>query len=156
MADSKAGIDDAPFYATAEIRGTRCELIRLSVSEEIGITNLDNGKLGKDQYLSLSAVRLLYDKNSPDGKFTDPYPAALLNGEWELELGGKKEIAKMPIRRFFDGFFGYNVGKPFGFYALNNPKWIKPQTPIELNVDLKNELDGYLKVEFYGTVSNNK
>lgn len=147
----KSQISDAPYYSTAQIKGTSTELIRLSVSEQIGITNIDNGKLGKDRHLTLSGIRLLYDKASINGKFVDPFPADLLNGEWEMELNGKKIFEKQPVRRFFDGFYGYNTNKPFGLYVLNNPKSIEPQTPIEFNIKLPNEVQGFLKVFLEGT-----
>lgn len=147
----KAQISDAPYYATADIKSTRAELIKLSTSEELGITNIDNGKLNKDRYLTLSGIRLLYDASSINGAFTDPFPAELLNGEWELELNGKKIFEKQPVRRFFDGYYGYNTGKPFGLYVLNNPKMIEPQTPIEFNVSTPQETKGFLKVFFEGT-----
>ncbi len=146
-----AQISDAPYYATAELRGTRSELIKLSTSENIGITNIDNGKLNKDRYLTLSGIRLLFDKDKIDGCFTDPFPADLLNGEWELELNGQKVFEKQPIRKFFDGFYGYNTGKPFGLYVLNNPKNIAPQTPIEFNINLPKEVQGYVKIFLEGT-----
>lgn len=151
LAQGKAQISDAPYYATAEIKGTRSELIKLSIPEELGLTNIDNGKLNKDRYLTLSGIRLLYDASAIDGAFTDSFPPELLNGEWELELNGQKVFEKQPIRRFFDGFYGYNTTKPFGLYVLNNPKTINPQTPIEFNINLPNALDGFLKVFFEGT-----
>jgi hypothetical protein len=151
LATGRAQISDAPFYSTAEIRGTRTEMIKLSQPEELGITNIDNGKLGKDRHLTLSGIRLLYDAQAIDGDYTDSFPAALLNGEWELELNGKKVFEKQPIRRFFDGFYGYNTSKPFGLYVLNNPKSIQPQTPIEFNVNLPADVPGFLKVFLEGT-----
>ena len=151
LVKGKSQISDSPYYSTAEIKGTSSELIRLSVSEEIGITNIDNGKLGKDRHLTLSGLRLLYDKSSITGTFTDTFPADLLNGEWEIEINGKKVFDKQPIRRFFDGFYGYNANKPFGLYMLNNPKTIEPQTPIEFNIKLPNAVPGFLKVFLEGT-----
>lgn len=151
----KAQISDAPYYSTGEIRGTRSEVIKLSNSEEIGITNIDNGKLNKDRHFILSGIRLLYDAEAALGTFTQGYPVQLLNAEWELELNNKKVFEKMPIRKFFDGIFGYDVHKPFGMYILNNPKVINPQTPIEFNIDLPNELQGYLKVFLEGTTVYN-
>ncbi|WP_062053781.1 hypothetical protein [Aquimarina longa] len=147
----KAQISDAPYYATNELKGTRSELIKLSTSEKLGMTNIDNGKLNKDRFLTLSGIRLLFDKDSIEGRFTDTFPADLLNGEWELELNGQKVFEKQPIRKFFDGFFGYNTTKPFGLYVLNNPKIINPQTPIEFNVNLPNEVQGFLKIFLEGT-----
>jgi hypothetical protein len=151
LTTGKAQISDAPYYSTAEMKGTRAELIRLSVSEQIGITNIDNGKLGKDRHLTLSGIRMLFDKSSIDGEFTDAFPADLLNGEWELELNGRKVFEKMPIRKFFDGFYGYNTNKPFGLYVLNNPKTIDPQTPVEFNINLPKEVKGFLKIFLEGT-----
>jgi len=77
-----------------------------------------------------------------------------LNGEWEIELNGQKVFEKQPIRRFSDGIYGYDTNKPFGLYILNNPKLISPQTPIEFNVNLPNEVKGYLKVFLEGTSVN--
>ncbi len=151
LTQGKAQISDAPYYSTGEIRGTRAELIKLSAPEQLGITNIDNGKLGKDRHFTLSAIRLLFDMSSSIGYFTGGYPKELLNGEWELELNGKKVFEKMPIRKFFDGYWGYNVQKPFGLYVLNNPKNISPQTPIEFNINLPEELNGFLKVFLEGT-----
>ena len=45
-----AQISDSPYYATTEIRSTRAELITISQSEELGITNIDNGKLSKGRH----------------------------------------------------------------------------------------------------------
>lgn len=151
LARGKAQITDAPYYATMEMKGTRIELIKPSIPEEIGYTNIDSGKLNKDRHLILSGIRLVYDANDINGTFTDPYPADLLNGEWELELNGQKVFEKQPIRKFFDGFFGYNTQKPFGLYVLNNPKVVLPQTPLEFNVNLPEEVSGYLKAFFEGT-----
>ncbi|MFC5047688.1 hypothetical protein ACFSTE_05860 [Aquimarina hainanensis] len=151
LVKGKAQISDAPYYATARLKGTRSELIKLSTPEKLGITNIDNGKLNKDRFLTLSAIRLLFDKQSIEGCFTDSFPADLLNGEWELELNGQKVFEKQPIRKFFDGFYGYNTTKPFGLYVLNNPKIIHPQTPIEFNINLPNEVQGFLKVFLEGT-----
>lgn len=152
LKQGKAQIADSPYYSTAEIRGTASKIIKTSVSEEIGITNLDNGKLGKNRYLTLSGIKLLYDANSINGAFTDPFPADLLNGEWELELDGKIVLPKEPIRKFFDGFYGYNINKPFGLYPLDNPKDVLPQSPIEVNIETKNEVTGFLKVFLEGTI----
>ena len=151
LINKKAQISDAPYYATAPIKGTRAELIKLSVPEEIGITNIDNGKLGKDRHLTLSGIRVLFDPNAIDGSFVHFVPSDLLNAEWELELNGRKVFEKMPFRKFFDGFYGYNTKKPFGLYVLNNPKLIDPQTPIEFNVNLPKQVTGFLKVFLEGT-----
>jgi len=151
LATGRAQISDAPYYATAPIQGTRAEIIKPSQPEQLGITNIDNGKLGKDRFLTLSAIRVLYDDTAIDGAFATSYPAALLNAEWELEINGKKVFEKQPMRRFFDGIFGYNTAKPFGLYILNNPKLIKPQTPIEFNISLPSEVQGFVKVFFEGT-----
>ncbi|UZO79749.1 hypothetical protein NBT05_12400 [Aquimarina sp. ERC-38] len=151
LAKGKAQISDAPYYSTSEMRGTRSELIKLSTPEELGLTNIDNGKLNKDRYLTLSGIRLLFDKDAINGSFTDTFPAGLLNGEWEMSLNGQKIFEKQPVRRFFDGFYGYNSDKPFGLYVLNNPKIIAPQTPIEFNINLPEEVQGYLKLFLEGT-----
>ncbi len=151
LQQGRAQISDAPYYSTGTIQGTRAELIKLSTSEELGKTNIDNGKLGKDRHLTLSGIRVLYDATAEDGAYTDVFPADLLNGEWELEINGKKMFEKQPMRNFFDGFVGYNVNKPFGLYMLDNTKSIEPQQPIEFNISLPNAVVGFLKVFLVGT-----
>jgi hypothetical protein len=151
LVNGRAQISDAPYYATAEILGNRCEIIKPSQPEQIGITNIDNGKLGKDRHLVLSAIRLLWDSSSIDGIFTSSGNNNFLNGEWELEINGKKVFEKMPMRKFHDSYYGYRTQNQFGTYVLNNPKIIDPQTPIEFNVNFPDQVPGFLKVFFEGT-----
>lgn len=148
----KAMVQDSPFYATAQIHGTRTELIKLSTPEQLGITNIDNGKLGKDQYLTVSGIKLQYDRSSINGSFTDQFPIELINGEWELVLNRKKVFSHQQIRSFDDGYFGYDTNKAKGLYLLNHPKLIHPQTPIEFNINTAGEVQGFVRVSFEGTV----
>jgi len=151
LINGRAQISDAPYYATAEIQGNRCEMIKPSQPEQLGITNIDNGKLGKDRYLVLSGIRLLWDGNDINGNYSSSGMADLVNGEWELEINGKKVFEKMPMRKFQDAWIGYNSSLPYGTYLLNNPKIIDPQTPIEFNISFPNAVPGFLKVFFEGT-----
>jgi hypothetical protein len=151
LMNGRAQISDAPYYATGEIQGSRCEIIKPSQPEQIGITNIDNGKLGKDRFLVLSAIKVLWDSEAIDGRFTTSGDAHFLNGEWELEINGKKVFEKMPMRKFHDAFFGYKTDVPYGTYVLDNPKIIDPQTPIEFNITFPGQVQGFLKVFFEGT-----
>ena len=152
LMNGRAQISDAPYYATAEIQGNRCEMIKPSQSEQIGITNIDGGKLGKDRYLVLSAIRLLWDTNAIDGSFTSSGMPDFMNGEWDMEINGKKVFEKMPIRKFHDSWYGYRTQAQYATYTLNNPKIIEPQTPLEFNVNFPNQVQGFLKVFLEGTV----
>ncbi len=152
LREGTAHTSSSPYYSTAEMKGTSSELIRTSVPEEIGITNIDNGKLGKDRHLTLSGIQLLFDANSINGEFINPFPADLLNGEWELELKGKKIFVKEPIRKFTTGVMGYQTDIPFGYYKLDHPKQVEPMTSIEFNVKTANPVKGFLKVLLHGTV----
>jgi len=151
LVTGKAQISDMVYYSCAEVSGKHCELISEAVSKKLGLTNIDNGKLGKDKEFVLSAVKIAYDRNTIDGKYADPIPSEAYNGEWELELNGKKVFDDMPVSVFADGTIGYNVNKPYGFYALNNPKHIKPQTTIEFNIKTPQDISGYFKVFLIGT-----
>jgi hypothetical protein len=151
LMNGRAQISDAPYYATAEIQGSRCEIIKPSQPEQIGITNIDNGKLGKDRYLVLSGIRLLWDETNINGNYTSSYAPNLVNGEWEVEINGKKVFEKMPMRKFHDAWFGYKTNIAFGTYILDNPKIIDPQTPIEINVTFPGQVNGFLKVFLEGT-----
>ncbi len=152
LMSGRAQISDAPYYSTAEIQGNRCEMIKPSQSEQIGLNNIDGGKLGKDRYLVLSAIRLLWDQADINGTYTHSGMPDFLNGEWDMEINGKKVFEKMPMRKFHDSMYGYRTQQQFGTYVLNNPKIIEPQTPLEFNVTFPNQVPGFLKVFFEGTV----
>ena len=151
LVTGKAQISDMVYYSCAEVTGKYCELISEAVSKKLGLTNIDNGKLGKDKEFVLSAIKIAYDAKNIDGKYADPIPSEAYNGEWELELNGKKVFDDMPVSVFADGTIGYNVNKPYAFYALNNPKHIRPQTTIEFNIKTPQDLSGYFKVFLIGT-----
>lgn len=151
LMSGRAQISDAPYYATAEITGNRCEVIKTSQPEQIGVTNIDNGKLGKDRFLVLSGIRVLWDASNVNGAYANTGNPDFMNGEWELEINGKKAFEKQPVRKFHDSWIGYKTQLPYGMYVLNNPKIIEPQTPIEFNMSFPNAVPGFVKVFFEGT-----
>lgn len=151
LVSGKAQISDMVYYSCAEISGKHCELISEATSKKLGLTNIDNGKLGKDKEFVLSAIKIAYDAKAIDGAYADSIPSEAYNGEWELELNGKKVFDDMPVSVFADGTIGYQVHLPYGFYALNNPKHIRPQTTIEFNIKTPKDLDGFFKVFLIGT-----
>ncbi len=146
-----AQISDMQYYSCAEISGKGADLIDESVNRKLGLTNLDGGKIDKDKEFILSALKFAYDANKIDGAYKDAIPPEVYNGEWELQLDGKKVFDNMPMSIFADGISGYNVNKPYGYYVLNNPKHIKPQTTIELEVKTPANVNGFLKVYLIGT-----
>jgi|GEM_PF-3153698 len=146
-----AQISDMQYYSCAAITGKNCDLIDESINRTLGKTNLDGGKIDKDKEFVLSALKFSYDALAIDGAFADEIPFGVYNGEWELQLDGKKVIDYMPMNVFADGVVGYNVNKPYGYYALNNPKLIKSQTTIELEVRMPATVTGFLKVMLIGT-----
>ncbi len=147
-----AQMSDMVYYSCAEVSGGSCDLIDEAVNRKRGVTNLDAGKIDKDKEFVLSALQLVYDSGSQDGAYADPIPASIINGEWELQLEGKKVFDNMPVSVFTNGVNGYDVNKPYGLYILNNPKHIKPQTTIEFEVkDANGTAKGFLKVYLIGT-----
>lgn len=151
LATGNAQISDMVYYSCAEITGKHCELISEAVSKKLGLTNIDNGKLGKDKEFILSAIKIAYDANAIDGGYKDTIPSEAYNGEWELELNGKKVFDDMPVSVFADGIIGYSILKPYGYYELNNPKHVKPQTTIEFNIKTPLDLKGFFKLYLIGT-----
>ncbi len=147
----QAQISDMVYYACGELAGRSVDLVDESVNRTLGVTNLDGGKIDKDKEFVLSAVKFAWDDNSLKGAYADPIPAEVINGEFELQLNGKKVIDNMPMAIFTDGVNGYNVNKPYAYYVLNNPKHIKPQTTIELEVKTAYNVNGFLKVYLIGT-----
>lgn len=105
-----------------------------------GFTNLNNGKLKKDEWFLAcglqytEGVGATSDTDPTDAFFTSP-AASTSNGDFDFKANGGKLILneRTPLSVFTD--VGPNGGYLHKTNAiqLTNPKWIEPQVKIEFN-----------------------
>lgn len=146
----------------------------------IGVRNISQGKLPKDEVFLLSAIQVLYGVGTGKNETqTDvatvtewtEIPALLQSGEFNLTANRKSLIDAMPMSVFANhshsagiikndagsenvGGFGYATGEGApGYFKLANPKLIETQTSIEMPMEWAAAAAEYafVKVIFHGT-----
>jgi hypothetical protein len=144
---------DTRFYVVKEI-GTKqsIDVFQGTDNKNVGLGNVANQKLEKDNWFIVSAIRMLYGE-SPEGKEKADFthlPPVILNGEFEFEAGQKK-IVGLITNEVFDTRNRTDV--PIGFYKLHSTKLIEPQVEIKMPVKFASiaKADSFLKVVFVGT-----
>lgn len=104
------------------------ELLANADDKTVGVVNINSRKLEADQYFLLTGIQILsgtFTTNPYDATFGVPV-ANFLNGEFQLEVGGKIVVPRTSCDIFRTGA---NAEKP-GFYKLENPKMIEPMKEI--------------------------
>lgn len=144
---------DTRFYVIKDIASkTFVDMILGTDQKNVGLGNLANAKLEKDNWFILSAMRLLYAE-SAGGMFTADFthiPAVIRNGEFEFEAGNKKLVGLIS-NDVFD-----TIGRtdmPIGYYKFESVKIIEPQVEIKMPVKFAAAAGAntFLKVVFIGT-----
>ena len=144
---------DTRFYVVKEISGKQTvDMFQGTDNKNVGLGNIANQKLEKDNWFIVSAVRMLYGE-SADGKEKADYvilPAIILNGEFELEAGQKK-IVGLITNTIFDSRSRNEI--QVGYYKLHSTKVIEPQVEIKMPIKFSAvaNANSFLKVEFIGT-----
>ena len=144
---------DTRFYVIKDISGkTTIDQLQGTDNKNVGLSNLANQKIEKDNWFIISAIRMLYGV-STIGKEKADYglcPAEVINGEFELEAGQKK-IFGLTTNEVFDTKGRTDL--PVGYYKLESTKIIEPQVEIKMPVKfaLAIEPNAFLKVVFIGT-----
>lgn len=145
-------LTDKALYKITNASGkSTVELMENADTKTIGLTNIDGRKLDADNYFLLLGIQLLsgaYTVTPSDAAFDVP-EKQILNGEFSLEVGNKIVIPRMSSAVF------NTTGRtdlPKGFYKLDNPKLIKPQTEIvpELRTAAAISASTAVKLVFWG------
>ncbi|MDD3686728.1 MAG: hypothetical protein PHE56_08170, partial [Bacteroidales bacterium] len=146
-----------------------------------GLCNLNQAKLGKNEYFLLSGMVLLHGVSTGGPELTqtniseipnwDIIPHNIANGEFEVGANGKtlfKQLSTRPFANFIKntgsisnstpeivGGYGYafGEGQP-GFVKFANPKLIEPMDPIKVPIEWIAAADenAFLRIELYGTI----
>ena len=148
---------DSTVYVTKDAKGlNNLKMFSSADNDTVGLSNITGAKLPKGQFFLLTGISLDYasrqsstDLNS--AKFDDNYPPALEAGVIDKLIAGDEILLKdFPIANFPEGS---NVTKNH-FIKLENPKWIKEQENIELDIDTPSALanDATADAEDFATV----
>ena len=144
---------DTRFYVVKDIAGkTTIDVFQGTDNKNVGLGNIANQKLEKDNWYILSSIRMTYAVSALGRERADftVCPPEIINGEFELEAGQKKLVGLITN----DVFDTRNrTDLPIGIYKLESTKIIEPQVEIKMPVKFAAaaEPNTFLKVTFIGT-----
>jgi hypothetical protein len=141
LAKGNLRLADALIYSIKPVTSKTIKMFETQDDKEIGLRNISNAKLPKNQALLVSGIVLLAgvaNENTKDaimatayGKLED-FPA-IANGESNLKAN-KKIIMPETSNNFFKTSGLATV--PVGYYKLSNPRLIHDDIQIEYTVEL--------------------
>lgn len=132
---------DALIYSIKPVTSRTIKMFETQDDKEIGLRNISNAKLPKNQALLVSGIVLLagvsFSASKDDVMATayaklEDYPA-IANGESNLKAN-KKYIMPETSNNFFKTLGLSTV--PVGYYKLSNPRLIQDDIQIEFTVEL--------------------
>lgn len=154
---------DTIIYSRKQVNSKTVKLFETQDVKEVGMRNISNAKLPKNQALLVSGIFLLAavaDDNSNDKAMSAKYDkiedyAALSSGEFTLKAN-KKIIMTDVDNAIFKTSNNHHV--PVGYYKLANPRVIQDDILIEATVEL-GSLTGidtaktFLYIGLHGTIT---
>ncbi|HMT75216.1 MAG TPA: hypothetical protein PKA77_14175 [Chitinophagaceae bacterium] len=153
---------DTIIYSIKPVGSKTIKMFETQDDKEIGLRNLSNAKLQKNQVLLVSGIYLLAG-TSADGtkdkivatnfKALEEFPA-IANGEFSLK-SNKKQIVPETSNTLFKTNNYHQV--PLGYYKLSNPRLIQDDVLMELTIEL-GTTDGipantYIYAGLHGTIT---
>jgi len=158
LAKGRLQIVDGSVYGTRLMGGqSQIEVLHNADDKEVGKTNVNARKLEKDHPFLCTGIILTSGIGSKgDNTIEDignttftRMPSPMLNGEFNLEVG-KKTLIPETTMEVFNTKNQTTVRE--GYYKLDNPKWIEPQTEIifEIKTPVPVAAKTYVKVQFVG------
>ena len=141
LAKGNLRLADALIYSIKPVTSKTIKMFETQDDKEIGLRNISNAKLPKNQALLVSGIVILAGVSADAtkdaimatsyGKLED-FPA-IANGESNLKAN-KKIIMPETSNNFFKTMGLTTV--PVGYYKLSNPRLIHDDIQIELTVEL--------------------
>jgi hypothetical protein len=162
LAKGNLRLADALIYSIKPVSSKTIKMFETQDDKEIGIRNISNAKLPKNQALLVSGIVLLAGvsaDNTKDAVMSTAYGRmedfpAIANGESNLKAN-KKIIMPETSNNFFKTVGLTNV--PVGYYKLSNPRLIHDDIQIEYTVELGTMLgikdNTQLFVGLHGTIT---
>lgn len=153
---------DTMVYSIKPVNSKTIKMWETQDDKEVGLRNISNAKLPKNQALLVSGVVLLAgtaadsskDKIiAADYKGLENFPA-LLNGEFNLKYNKRQIVPETSNYVFRTQNYSY---VPLGYYKLSNPRLIVDDVLIELTIEL-GSTDGipantYVYAGLHGTIT---
>jgi hypothetical protein len=153
---------DTVIYSIKIVNSKTIKMFETQDDKEVGLRNISNAKLPKNQALLVSGIFMLAaipTDTTKDKVVGARYDAiedfgAISNGEFSLK-GNKKIIMPETVNTIFKTRNMNNV--PLGYYKLANPRMIHDDILIEATIDL-GSMDGldartHLYVGLHGTIT---
>lgn len=144
---------DQRFYVVKEITSkSSIDVIVGTDQKAVGLANIANGKLEKDNWFILTAIKIGYAISATKESAEFGLPTAFIkNGEFELEAGNKKLLPAIDAE-VFNTTTRSDI--EIGVFELQNPKLIEPQVEIKMPFKFAASAGAsvcWLKITFIGT-----
>lgn len=162
LARGELRLADSTIYSIKPVNSKTIKLFETQDDKEIGLRNISNAKLPKNQAFLVSGIYLLAGVSADGTKdkiIATEYKGlegfhAIANGEFSLK-SNKKQIVPETSNAVFKTAAYHQV--PIGYYKLANPRLIEDDILIELTIEL-GSLDGiaantYIFAGLHGTVT---
>jgi hypothetical protein len=153
---------DSTIYSIKAVSSKTIKMFETQDDKEIGLRNVSNAKLPKNQAFLVSGIFLLAGTSadaSKDKIIATEFKAlenynAIANGEFSLK-SNKKQIVPETANVVFKTTGNKNV--PIGYYKLANPRLIHDDILIEMTIEL-GSMDGipantYIYAGLHGTIT---
>lgn len=153
---------DSIIYSIKPVTSKTIKLFETQDDKEIGLRNISNSKLPKNQAFLVSGIILLAGTAadaSKDKVIATSYKGledfpAIANGEFNLK-SNKKQIVPETSNAVFKTTNYRNV--PLGYYKLSNPRLIHDDVLIEMTIEL-GTMEGipqntYIYAAMHGTIT---
>ena len=153
---------DNTIYSIKPVTSKTIKLFETQDDKEIGLRNVSNAKLPKNQALLVSGIYILAGTSADatkdkviatNFKGLEDFPA-IANGEFNLKTN-KKQIVPETSNGIFKTINNHNI--PMGYYKLANPRLIQDDVLIEMTIEL-GSVDGipnntYIFAALHGTIT---
>ncbi|NLR58828.1 hypothetical protein HGH93_11995 [Chitinophaga polysaccharea] len=162
LKDGTLRLADTMIYSIKPVTSRTIKMWETQDDREVGLRNISNAKLPKNQALLVSGIMLLAgtaadatkDKVvATDFKGLENFPA-IVNGEFNLKANKKQLIPETSIAIFKTQNFHY---VPIGYYKLSNPRLVTDDILIELTVELGSQegipANTYIYCALHGTIT---
>ncbi|TCZ68358.1 hypothetical protein [Flaviaesturariibacter aridisoli] len=162
MVKGELRLADSTIYSIKPVTSKTIKMFETQDDKEIGLRNLSNAKLPKNQAFLVSGIFILAGTsadNSKDKIIATEFKGlenynAIANGEFSLK-SNKKQIVPETANIVFKTSGNKNV--PIGYYKLANPRLIHDDILIEMTIEL-GSMDGipantYIYTGLHGTIT---
>jgi hypothetical protein len=162
LAKGELRLADSVIYSIKPVSSKTIKLFETQDDKEVGLRNISNAKLPKNQAFLVSGIVLLVGKADGTGKDKvigtkfgriENYPA-IANGEFSLKCNKKQIVPETPNLLFKTDQYHRT---PIGYYKLANPRLIQDDMLIEMVIELGSmeglEENTYIYAGLHGTIT---